>query len=127
VTGWQLIVATGVSADGSVISGQGIDPSGRNQGWIAKLPLSAAAQMTNLIRMKESFNLPKGIENSLDAKLSNAQSSLAANNITAACNQMGAFIQETSAQSGKMLTVDQANQLNLAANQIRATLKCGSM
>lgn len=37
VTGWQLTVATGVSASGKVISGQGIDPSGNNQGWIATL------------------------------------------------------------------------------------------
>jgi uncharacterized membrane protein len=38
VNGWQLTRAVGVSADGIVISGQGIDPQGKNQGWIASLP-----------------------------------------------------------------------------------------
>ena len=37
LTGWQLTAATGISASGKVISGQGIDPLGRNQGWIATL------------------------------------------------------------------------------------------
>jgi probable HAF family extracellular repeat protein len=43
VTGWQLTSARGVSANCTVItiSGQGIDPSGNNQGWIATLPRSA--------------------------------------------------------------------------------------
>jgi hypothetical protein len=42
VTGWQLTSARGVSANCTVItiSGQGIDPSGNNEGWIATLPRS---------------------------------------------------------------------------------------
>jgi probable HAF family extracellular repeat protein len=36
-TGWTLTSAQGVSADGEVIVGSGVDPNGRTQGWIASL------------------------------------------------------------------------------------------
>src|SRR5262249_30937849 len=36
--GWQLRSANGVSADGTVIVGDGIDPLGNVQAWIARLP-----------------------------------------------------------------------------------------
>jgi len=36
-TGWTLTSAQGVSADGQVIAGSGVDPNGRTQGWIARL------------------------------------------------------------------------------------------
>ena len=38
MTGWQLFEATAVSADGTVIVGDGVDPLGQVQGWIARLP-----------------------------------------------------------------------------------------
>ena len=80
-----------------------------------------------LIDLVESFNIKQGIENSLDAKLENALRALdAAQNgdTTTACNSINAFINEVNAQSGKALTVAQANQLIAAAQQIRAALGC---
>ena len=38
MAGWQLRSANGVSADGTVIIGNGVDPLGQGQGWIARLP-----------------------------------------------------------------------------------------
>ena len=38
VAGWDLTVANGVSADGTVIVGQGFDPLDQERGWIARLP-----------------------------------------------------------------------------------------
>ena len=38
-TGWQLQSATGVSANGTVVVGYGLDPSGTQEGWVAHLPL----------------------------------------------------------------------------------------
>jgi uncharacterized membrane protein len=35
--GWQLQAANGVSGDGTVIAGTGIDPSGLKEAWIATL------------------------------------------------------------------------------------------
>jgi probable HAF family extracellular repeat protein len=38
MAGWRLTSANGVSADGTVIAGDGVDPLGLPQGWIARLP-----------------------------------------------------------------------------------------
>jgi photosystem II stability/assembly factor-like uncharacterized protein len=87
----------------------------------------AADQVNDLIRLVKSLNLQKGIANSLDAKLQNAQDALTAarsGNRSSACNLMASFISEAQAQSGKALTVAEAKQLGSAANQIRAVLGC---
>jgi len=70
------------------------------------------------------MNLAHGLENSLIEKLGAAQNSLGAGNQTAACNQLGAFINEVSAQSGKQLTADPADQLIGSAQEIRNALGC---
>ena len=36
--GWSLTSATGVSADGRIVCGTGINPEGHDEGWIATLP-----------------------------------------------------------------------------------------
>ena len=104
------------------------DPAGnRAAGSFTVTVLGAAAQLSNLIATVEAFNLQPGISNSLDAKLSAASDSLTAiesHNIATACNQFGAFVNAAQAQSGKMLTAQQANQLIAAAEQIQATLGC---
>jgi hypothetical protein len=38
LSGWRDLIATGVSADGHVIVGNGVDPTGHNEAWIAHLP-----------------------------------------------------------------------------------------
>jgi uncharacterized membrane protein len=43
LSGWSFSPATGVSSDGTVIVGNGIDPSGKAEGWIARIPLNAFA------------------------------------------------------------------------------------
>lgn len=80
--------------------------------------------LADLIALLQSFVLPKGLENSLSSKLENAQKSLAAGNTSAACGQIGAFINQIEGQSGKHLTTAQASQLVAAAGAIRATLGC---
>jgi probable HAF family extracellular repeat protein len=58
---WRLTAATGVSDDGAVVVGTGIDPFGRDQGWVAVLPeptasLQTAAVLTalSLLRRRRS-------------------------------------------------------------------------
>jgi hypothetical protein len=83
--------------------------------------------LQQLIDTVATFNLRRGIANSLDAKLENAQAALAAaqsGNSSSACGMLGAFINEVQAQSGHAITTEQAAQLINLANQVRAGLGC---
>ncbi|MBN1344255.1 MAG: PEP-CTERM sorting domain-containing protein [Phycisphaerae bacterium] len=42
LTGWQLIDASGISSDGSVICGTGINPDGYMEAWVAVIPEPAS-------------------------------------------------------------------------------------
>jgi autotransporter-associated beta strand protein len=42
-TRWTLQTAMGVSADGTIIVGNGIDPDGKTEAWIARIPVNAFA------------------------------------------------------------------------------------
>jgi probable HAF family extracellular repeat protein len=59
-TGWQLQAALGVSADGSVIVGNGQDPSSQTEAWIARLcDLAGTCQSgggTGLITVSDQLN-----------------------------------------------------------------------
>ena len=83
--------------------------------------------LQQLIDLVATFNLRRGIANSLDAKLQNAQAALAAAqsaNSSSACGMLSAFINEVQAQSGKAITTQEATQLINLANQVRAGLAC---
>jgi hypothetical protein len=83
--------------------------------------------LQQLIDTVATFNLRRGILNSFDVKLENAQAALAAansGNYLNACGMLGAFINEVQAQSGNALTVQEAAQLINLANQVRAGLAC---
>jgi hypothetical protein len=59
----------------------------------------------------EGLDLHNGTANSLGAKLANAAKSLAKGNTGAAANQLGAFINEVEAQTGKKISAAQAAEL----------------
>lgn len=84
-------------------------------------------QIADLVKLVGSFNLKQGIENSLDAKLQNAVQAYRAATVkdrATGCNTMSAFMNEVQAQSGRCITLAQAQQLMAAAKQIRASLGC---
>lgn len=100
---------------------------GNADAFVTKISAPVAATLSDLINLVRSFNLRQGIANSLDAKLQNAQAALdaaRAGDLAAACNQLGAFINQVQAQSGNALTVAQANQLITLTNQIKAGIGC---
>ncbi len=111
-----VLYAIGAEADGVTYSNE------------AFTPVQTPAQLVStLVDTVANFNLQQGIQNNLDAKLQAAQASLAgatAHDINTTCNQIDAFINAVSAQSGKQLTVIQANQLNGQAASIKGTLLC---
>ena len=48
LTGWELTEATDISADGTVIVGYGINPSGQPEGWMATIPEPTTAAILAL-------------------------------------------------------------------------------
>jgi hypothetical protein len=71
-----------------------------------------------LIALKDGMNIPHGLKRSLDAKLTAALASLESGNKAAAVNQLGAFINEVNAQTGKGITQSQALELTAFASSI---------
>jgi len=76
-----------------------------------------------LIDQVEVLDLPKGTENSLNAKLKNAAKKLEEQNIGAAINLLQAFINEVEAQQGKKIPDAEAKTLIDAAQEIIVALE----
>ena len=87
-------------------------------------PSSTPNQITDLIALVQSLNLPGGTANSLITKLQDALAAIGASDTATACDSVTAFINECQAQSGKKLTADQANHLINSATQIKTDLGC---
>jgi len=88
------------------------------------LALVSAFDIDDLIALVNGLNINQGIQTSLLAKLNAAAAALAADNTTTACTKLQDFINECNAQSGKKLSVEQANELIARANEIRASIGC---
>jgi probable HAF family extracellular repeat protein len=125
-SGWTLRTATAINDAGQIVvlgeSASGV--GGATRSGAVLLTPSPGTMIDDLIQMIQDFDLPKGTENSLVTKLENAQAALAAGDTGTACNLLGAFINETRAQSGKKLTVQEANDLIASAEQIRDAIGC---
>jgi hypothetical protein len=88
---------------------------------------SATGLITTLAQFVQTLNLTVGISNSLDAKLQNVLQALddaSTGDSPSACNRISAFLNEVTAQAGKAISNSQAEQLRLAAEQIRGALRC---
>lgn len=51
LTGWTLTEATGVSGDGRTIVGNGVNPDGNQQGWVATLPATPIVQVAPALKL----------------------------------------------------------------------------
>ncbi len=85
---------------------------------------TVASQIFNLKELVAASHLPAGITASLDSKLSSALLLQMADQLKPMCNTMGAFINETSAQSGKHLTSDAADRMMRDALSIKSVGGC---
>ena len=56
LSGWTLLEATDISADGRIIAGNGLDPNGRNQGFL--IDLDGPQRATVILRPDEPDNSP---------------------------------------------------------------------
>ena len=130
------IYSLALKSDGTVVSwgdnssGQATPPAGLggvvaiSAGGEHSLALVSAFDLDDLIALVNGLNIHQGIQNSLRAKLNAANAALAANDTATACTKLADFINECNAQSGKKLSVEQADELIARANEIRASLGC---
>jgi hypothetical protein len=107
----------------TVVSCTATDDDGLiDSGSFSVTVVGAEGQLADLLASVDGV----GPSKSLAAKVRNAQDALARGDTEAACNILGAFINEAEAQSGKSLTSATAAQLIADATQIRAVLGCNS-
>jgi hypothetical protein len=81
-----------------------------------------ATMVGDLRTTVQGMSIKQGVKNGLLAKLDAAHKSAREERYTATRNQLGAFINQVSAQSGKALTAQQARELTNSANAILAEL-----
>ena len=86
----------------------------------------APTTIDDLIESVQDLNLPSGTTRTLLAKLNRAQNALAGGNVTAACNQLAAFVTQVKTQSGKKIPAPAAADLISAAQAVRCSVNCGA-
>lgn len=89
-------------------------------------PGPAPPTIMRLVDRVQGLGLPRGTERSLLAKLGAAQANLDAEDLEAACDSLGAYINEVYAQTDHRLDGDQAADLVADATVIRQLLGCGA-
>ncbi|MBL8516084.1 MAG: hypothetical protein JNM76_03850 [Betaproteobacteria bacterium] len=114
-------IAEGIN-DAGFVSGSVYYPDGSSVGFVAAPP--GATLLADLHSLIERFALPKGMATSLLVKVKAAASALERGDTAAACGNLKALINHAEAQSGKKLTVAQANQIIATAQAIRVSLGC---
>jgi hypothetical protein len=119
--GAEQTIAEGIN-DAGFISGSVYYPAGDSEGFVASPP--GAVLLADLHTLIESFGLSKGIANSFLVKVKAAINAFDRGDLDAACGNLKALINHAEAQSGKRLTVAQANRIIAAAQAIRASLGC---
>jgi hypothetical protein len=80
--------------------------------------------IADVIDSVEALDLPRGLENSLLKKLTNAQRNADADKLNGACGKLGAFIHQVKAQSGKKIAAGDADDLITEAGALRESLGC---
>lgn len=87
--------------------------------------LQPVISVTDLEDLVRSFDLPRGLENSLLAKLEAALRAIDEGRTADACASLRAFANEVKAQRGKKITESQADALLEVVAQLLADLGCG--
>jgi hypothetical protein len=96
----------------------------QTQGSFSVSVLGAADQLQALIQFLQDSDAPNGFKNSRVSQLYVAANSLQGENLNATCSQLQAFITSVSAQSGKQISTDLANELIERAENIKTVLGC---
>lgn len=89
-------------------------------------PIQPPPKIADIIAKVTGAGLPHGIENSLLAKLENAQRKVDGGQIAVACNGLDAYLNEVRAQNGKKLQANYAQDLIATALGVQDALGCGT-
>ena len=83
----------------------------------------ASEQVADLIALVDDYDL-RTLGTSLHDKLVAAEQLLAADRSREACEKLDSFLNQVRAQSGKELSVEQANALTAGAQRIKVVIGC---
>ena len=84
----------------------------------------ATAQIGDLQRAVAGLDLKEGTETSVQAKLSAALDALNAHDVVDACGSLGALINQINAQTGKKISLSDAQALLATVQRIRSAAGC---
>lgn len=107
-----------VSVDGTHIIDAVNMPDHIGHGYFNNVSSSSAVATQELIETIETWDLPKGVESSLSARLANVIHQLNKGNENVAINKLTVLISQIEALRDKKLTSDQANYLIAEAQRI---------
>jgi probable HAF family extracellular repeat protein len=108
-SGWDLRDANGINDRGQIIGSGFLN----GVGHVFRLDpvMSPSQAMSQMLSLVSSFNLDRGEANALNASINAALAYFNAGDIADAIGALTALENKVKAQTGKNLTVDQANQL----------------
>jgi alpha-D-ribose 1-methylphosphonate 5-triphosphate synthase subunit PhnG len=93
-------------------------------GFFSVTVKAANAQITDLQKSVAGLDLQEGTETSVQAKLAAALDALNAHDVVDACGSLGALINQISAQTGKKISLADAQALIATAQRIRSAAGC---
>ncbi|HKW77757.1 MAG TPA: DUF11 domain-containing protein, partial [Candidatus Limnocylindria bacterium] len=123
ITATVHTVASGQITNTANVTGTTADPVPGNNSATAVVSAHELG-ISDLVLQVHGISLDRGTATSLIAKLNAASDNLDAGDVAGACGALGAFGNEVQAQSGKKLTVNQAQTLGENATAVQATIGC---
>jgi hypothetical protein len=106
----------GLEPDESGHSTFTINPSGSSQP-------SSTIELLTIITGYDTWNLPEGLQNSLESKMDNSFKSIENGNDKTAVNQLNALINAVNGQSGKKINIDSAEDIIAAVEKLIINIK----
>ena len=101
-----------------------VDPAGNEASASFTVHVKGPSeQVADLIALVDDYDL-RTLGTSLHDKLVAVAQLLGANRSREACEKLGSFLNQVTAQSGKGLSVEQANALTAAAQRIEVVIGC---
>jgi len=109
----------------TTVTGTALDPASNAASCSFTVHVKSAAEQTqDLTGDVNDLPIGNGLKNALLVKLNAALAAIARNNLSAACGELGAFINLAGAQAGKAISAADAAALIEDATRIRAVIGC---